>query len=188
MVPRTMAQAPVLHDFEVVLNHVDRGIEQQLHVRTARHSSETVARVWLRLIAFCMEWEERLEFGPGLSEPDSPDLLATDLTGQTTLWMKIGKADPAKVQRASDQNSRARIVVLFESTQRMEQFIAEAAEEKLTRLGRVELWCAPEEVLKKLGESEGRRAKVSATIVGDHLYLERGGEAIDGPLTRGRIG
>jgi uncharacterized protein YaeQ len=183
-----MAQAPVLHDFEVTLNHVDRGIEQQLHVRTARHSSETVERVWLRLIAYCMEWEERLEFGPGLSEPDSPDLLATDLTGQTTLWMKVGKADPAKVQRASNQNSRARIVVLFESAARMEQFVIAAAEEKLNRLSRVELWCAPQEVLSELGKTEGRRAKASVTIVGDHLYLERGGESFDGPFLRTVIG
>jgi len=183
-----MAQAPVLHDFEVVLNHVDRGIEQQLKVRTARHSSETLSRVWLRLLGYCMQWEERLAFGPGLSDPDSPDILSTDLTGVTTLWMRVGKADPAKVQRAADQNSRARIVVLFESAQRMEQFAQSAREESLNRLGRVELWSAPDELISELAQNEERRAKVSVTIVGDHLYLERDGRSLDGPLVRGSLG
>ncbi len=182
-----MAQAPVLHDFDVELNHVDRRLEKQLHVRTARHSSETMSRVWLRLVAFCMQWEERLAFGPGLSDPDAPDLLATDLTGQTTLWMRVGKADPAKVQRAADQNSRARIVVLFESAQRMEQFAQAARDEKLTRLGRVELAAAPEELLAQLATSEDRRAKIGLTIVGDHFYLQRDGESLDGPLVRGQL-
>jgi uncharacterized protein YaeQ len=92
------------------------------------------------------------------------------------------------VQRASDQNSRARIVVFFESEARMEQFVLATAEEKLNRLSRVELWSAPQEVLAELGKTEGRRAKASVTIVGDHLYLERGGESLDGPLVRRVIG
>jgi uncharacterized protein YaeQ len=134
-----------------------------------------------------MQWEERLAFGPGLSDPDAPDLLATDLTGQTTLWMRVGKADPAKVQRAADQNSRARIVVLFESVQRMEQFTQAARSEKLTRLGRVELAAAPEELLAELATSDDRRAKLGLTIVGDHFYIQRDGESLDGPLVRGQI-
>lgn len=183
-----MAQAPVLHDFELQLNHVDRSVEQKLHLRTARHSSETVERVWLRVLAFCHCWDERLAFGPGLSDPDAPDLLATDLTGQTTLWMRVGKADPVKVQKAADQNSRARIVVMFESQARLEQFVEAAKAAKLTRLSRVELWAAPDELIRALGSDEARRAKASVTIVGDHVYVERGGEALDGPLTRGTIG
>ena len=183
-----MAQAPVLHDFDLALSQVDLGIERRVQVRTARHPSETMSRVWLRVLAYCWKWEERIAFGPGLSDPDTPDLLSTDLTGLTTLWMRVGKADPAKVQRAADQNSRAGISVLFESPQRMEQFIAAAREEKLTRLTRVELAAAPTALLAALGAVEERRAKATVTIVGDHLYLERAGESFDGPILRGAMG
>ena len=183
-----MAQAPVLCDFDLALNNVDLGVERRVQVRTARHSSETMDRVWLRVLAFCWKWEERLAFGPGLSEPDTPDLLATDLTGQTTLWMRVGKADPAKIQRAADQNSGARIAVLFESAQRLEQFLAAAREQKLTRLGRVELACVPAELLRALGAVDERRAKASVTVVGDHFYLERDGESLDGPIEHAAVG
>jgi len=182
-----MAQAPVLCDFDLALNNVDLGVERRVQVRTARHSSETMDRVWLRVLALCWKWEERLVFGPGLGEPDTPDLLATDLTGQNTLWMRVGKADPAKIQRAADQNSGAKIAVLFESPQRMEQFLLAAREEKLTRLGRVELAAVSSELLSALGTVDERRAKATVTFVGDHFYLDRGGRSLDGPLERASL-
>lgn len=180
-----MALPAVLHDFDLMLSHVDRKLEQRIQLRTARHPSETMDRVWLRVLAFCWQWEERLAFGPGLSDPDAPDLLATDLTGQTTLWMRVGKSDPAKVQRASDQNSRARVAVLFESPLRMEQFLAGARDQKLARLARVELATVPAELLAALAPVDARRVKGTLTIVEDHLYLEQNGESLDGPIVRG---
>ncbi len=182
-----MAQAPVLCDFDLALNNVDLGVARRVQVRTARHSSETMDRVWLRVLAYCWKWEERIAFGPGLGEPDTPDLLSTDLTGETTLWVRVGKADPAKIQRAADQNSGARIAVLFESQQRMDQFLAAAREQKLTRLGRVELAAVPAELLRELGSVDERRAKATVTLVGDHFYLERNGESLDGPIERSSL-
>ena len=180
-----MAQPSVLYDFEIALSHVDKGLDQKLHLKTPRHPSETIDRLWLRVIAFCWQLEERLAFGPGLSDPDAPDLLATDLTGQTTLWMRVGKADPVKIQRAADQNAKARVVVLFESALRSEQFVTAAKYEKLTRLARVELATAPPEVLERLARTDQRRAKFGLTIVEDHLYVEIEGDSVDGAIERG---
>jgi len=180
-----MAQPSVLYDFEIALSHVDKGLDQKLHLKTPRHPSETIDRLWLRVLAYCWQFEERLSFGPGLSDPDAPDLLNTDLTGLPTLWMRVGKADPVKVQRAADQQPKARIVVLFESTQRCEQFVTAAKYEKLNRLGRVELATAPAEVLARLALADQRRAKLGLTIVEDHLYVEIEGDAVDGAIERG---
>ncbi len=182
-----MAQAQVLHDFDLALSHVDRGIDQRLSVRTARHPSETLDRVWARVLTYCLFWEERLVFGPGLSDPDQPDLEATDLTSVRTLWIRVGKPDPARVQKAADQNGRARIAVVFESPQRLDAFVAAAREAKLTRLGRVELIALDPELTSALARVEDRRAKAQVTFVGDHFYLERAGKSLDGPITRASI-
>jgi uncharacterized protein YaeQ len=182
-----MALPAPLHDFDIALSHVDRGLQQRLQVRTARHPSETMDRVWLRVLAFCWQWEERLAFGPGLSDPDAPDLLATDLTLQLALWMRVGKADPAKVQRVADQNARARVAVLFESPLRFEQFATTARAEKLSRVERVELATAPVELLAELGALDARRAKLGLTIVEDHLYVEHEGRSLDGAIVRGTL-
>lgn len=182
-----MAQAPVLYDFEIVLSHVDRGLDAKLDVRTARHPSETLDRVWLRVLAFCFFYEERLSFGKGLSDPDSPDLELRDLTGDLLLWVRAGKAEPSTVHKVVNQNGRARVAVFFESPQRMGAFVAAAQAEKLVKLARAELYAIEPALTAALAGRDERRAKLSVTIVGDQFYLERGGKSVDGALTRGRV-
>jgi uncharacterized protein YaeQ len=180
-----VSQAPVLYDFEVALAHVDRGLSEELSLRTARHPSETLARVFLRVLAFCFFHRERLVFGKGLSDPDAPDLEARDLTGLLSLWIRVGKAEPARVQKVADQNGAARVAVFFESPQRLEAFLAAAQAEKLSRLSRVELLAMDPKVASALAEKDERRHKLAVTIVGDHFYVEQGKRSVDGPLLRG---
>jgi uncharacterized protein YaeQ len=182
-----MAQAPTLYDFDLALSHVDRSLDARLNFRVARHPSETLDRVWLRVLAACLFHEERLVFGKGLSDPDQPDLEERDLTGVLTRWIRVGKAEPRAVQKAVDQNGRARVAVLFESPQRMEAFLADARAEKLTRLARAELAAVEPGLIAALASREERRAKASVTIVGDHFYVERDGKSVDGALARGAL-
>ena len=181
-----MALPATLHHFEIALNHVDRGIEQALVFKAARHPSETLERLWLRALAYCWQWEERIAFGPGLSDPDEPDLEVRDYTGQLTRWIRVGKPQAAKVQRAIDQHPGAKIAVLVDAPARLEAFLEEARAEKLTRIAKAELAAVDPELLKGLAEHEDRRAKRTLTWVGDHLYVDREGETLDGPLTRGQ--
>ena len=183
-----MAQAPVLYDFDIALSHVDRSLDVAISVKVARHPSETLDRLWLRVIAFCWLHEERLGFGPGLSDPDSPDLKLEDYSAKTKLWVRVGKADPIKIQRAIDQNSGARVAVLFGDPRRMQDFIAEAHEQGAGRVAKSELAAIEPSLLEELTRVDNRRTKLSLTIVGDHLYFDRGGTTFDGPLTRGVFG
>ncbi len=182
-----MAQAPVLYDFDIGLSHVDRSLDVPLSLKVARHPSETLDRLWLRVIAYCWLYEERLAFGPGLSDPDSPDIELKDYTGQTTLWVRVGKADPIKIQRAVDQNSGARVAVVFGSVARMESFIEDSREEGAQRVARAELAAIDGAVIEELARVESRRTRLSLTIVGDHLYVDRGGTTFDGAITRGSV-
>jgi uncharacterized protein YaeQ len=183
-----VAQAPTLHDFEIVLNDADRGLNVELRVKTARHPSETIERVWLRLLAYCWKYEERLVFGPGLSDTDAPDLLATDLTGQVTRWIRVGKIEPAKLQRAIDQHPSAKVSVLFESAARFEQLRAAAGEGAFPRLAGAELAFVDPALLSQLATGEDRRARITLTLVGDSFYLDRGGKTFEGEIQRGTLG
>ena len=180
-----MALASTLYDFQLTLSNVDRSVDQQLSFKVARHPSETMERVWLRVLAYCWLWEERLAFGPGLSEPEAPELETRDYTGLVTRWVRVGRADPLKVQRAVDQNGNAQVCVLFDSPDRMAAFLAEAAEAKAARVSKATLAAIDPELLKELASDEARRTKGTVTLVGDHFYLEVGGRALDGPLTHG---
>ncbi|HYI01019.1 YaeQ family protein [Hyalangium sp.] len=180
-----MALAPTLYDFQISLSHVDRSIDQpQLGIKVARHPSETLQRLWLRVIAYCWLWEERMTFGKGLGEPDAPDLECRDYTGLVTHWVRVGKADPLKLQRAVDQNPHAKVSVLFESVERLEAFIGEVREVKAARVAKAELAAVDAELLRALSAVDSRRVKLSLTFVGDHIYADCDGQHFDGPLTR----
>ena len=177
-----MALAPTLYDFDVTLSHVDRSFEQRLKLRPALHPSESRERLWLRVIAYCWLWDERIAFGPGLSEADSPDLVSTDLTGGLTQWIRVGKADPAKIRHAVRHHPAAKVAVLFESPSRMEAFLGAAQEQAIGQLSAVRLAAVDSALLAELAAEESRRTQLSLTIVGDHLYIDRGGRSLDGPL------
>ena len=182
-----MALAPTLYDFSIELHQVDAGVEQKLQLKTARHPSETLERVWLRVLAYCWKWEERLTFGPGLSDPDAPDLLATDLTGELTHWIRVGKAEPAKIQKVLDRNSRARVTVLFDAPARMEAFVEAARAEPKARWQRLELGAVEPTLVAALAREDSRRSKLTLTLVDDQLYIDKDGETLEGPLARASL-
>lgn len=180
-----MAAPSTLYDFQLSLSNVDRGIDQQLAFKLARHPSELMERVWLKVLAYAWLWEERLAFGPGLGDPDAPDLETRDYTNVVTRWVRVGKADPAKLQRMVDQNANAKVSVLFESPERQAAFLAEAAAAKLNRLAKAEFAAIDADLLAALAEKEDRRTKLTVTLTDDHFYLDRDGDSLDGPLVRG---
>jgi len=177
-----MALPPTLYDLQLTLSDPDRRVEVRSSLKLARHPSETSERLWLRLIAYFWRYDERLSFHPGLADADEPDLFSTDLTGRTTRWLRVGKADPAKVRRAVTQHSGATVSVLFESEARLASFVEEAAAGSVTHLEAVELGAVDQQLLRSLGRLETRRFKVGATLVGDHVYLDVNGESFDGPI------
>jgi uncharacterized protein YaeQ len=184
-----MALTPTLYDFQISLSDTERGVDQPaLSLKAARHPSETMERLWLRVLAFCAVWEERLAFSKGgLSDPDSPDLECRDYTGQLTRWARVGKPDPLRIQKEMDQRGGAKALVLFDSPERMEAFLVEAREAKALRVAKAELVAVDPELLRALAAHDGRRLKATFTFVGDHLYAEVDGESVDGPITRGAL-
>jgi uncharacterized protein YaeQ len=186
--PSRMALPATLYHFDLQLSNVDRGVDQALVLKAARHPSETLERVWLRVLALAWQWEERAVFGPGLSDPDAPDVVAARLDGTPSLLVRVGRPDPERIVRDVSQNSGARVAVLFDSPRRLEAFLADARTARLARLEQAELASVEPALLSELCAREDRRIRVSVTIVADHVYVERDGRSVDGPLVRGRYG
>lgn len=83
--------------FTVQLADVDRGVYEDLTLRVARHPSETDAFMLTRILAYCLEYRDGIEFGGGVSTADEPAVLARDLTGKITAWVEVGSPDAARV-------------------------------------------------------------------------------------------
>jgi uncharacterized protein YaeQ len=96
-----MAIGSTILVFTVQLADVDRGVYEDLTLRVAHHPSETDAFMLTRILAYCLEYRDGIEFGGGVSTADEPAVLARDLTGKITAWIEVGSPDAARVHFGS---------------------------------------------------------------------------------------
>jgi uncharacterized protein YaeQ len=66
----------------------------------ARHPSETEERLMVRLIAFALYADDRLEFGKGISDEDEPALWRKAYTDEIELWLEVGQPDETRIRKA----------------------------------------------------------------------------------------
>lgn len=104
-----MAIGSTIHTFSIQLADVDRGVYEELTLRVARHPSETDAYMVTRLLAYCLEYEEGIDFSAGVSTTDEPAVLVRDLTGAITGWIEIGAPDAARLHYGSKLADRTTI-------------------------------------------------------------------------------
>lgn len=95
---------------ELQVSDMDRHHYASHALTLAQHPSETEERLMLRLLAFALYADERLEFGRGLSTDDEPDLWRKDLTGLIELWIELGQPDESRVRKACGRASEVVVV------------------------------------------------------------------------------
>ena len=76
----------------------------------AQHPSENDFRLMVRLIAFMVNADERLEFTKGLSTDDEPELWQKSLTDEIELWVELGQPDEKRIRKAC---GRAKEVIIY---------------------------------------------------------------------------
>ena len=89
---------------------MDRQYYRDHALTIARHPSETDERMMVRLLAFALYADERLEFGRGLSTDEEPDLWRKSLTGEIEQWIELGQPTEQHIRKAC---GRARQVVVI---------------------------------------------------------------------------
>src|SRR6516164_945881 len=105
-----MALKSTIFKATVQISDLDRHYYAEHALTIARHPSETDERMMVRLVAFVLNADERLEFGKGLSTDDEPDLWLRDLTGAVEAWIEVGLPDERRLRRAS---GRSEVVKLY---------------------------------------------------------------------------
>jgi uncharacterized protein YaeQ len=105
-----MALKATVHRATLQVSDLDRHHYATHTLTLAQHPSETDARLMVRLLAFAMFAEERLEFGRGLSSEGEPDVWRRSLTGEIEHWIELGQPDEADVRRACGRARRVTVV------------------------------------------------------------------------------
>ena len=96
-----MALKPTIYKLKISLSDMDRAYYDTLSLTVAQHPSETLERMTVRILAFCINAEEHLAFTKGLCEPDEPDIFSHSLDGQMTLWIDVGEPSFERIKKAT---------------------------------------------------------------------------------------
>ncbi len=98
--------------FKATLNiaDLDRGYYAEHSLTLARHPSETDERMMVRLLAFALFADERLEFGKGLSATDEPALWLKNYDGSIKLWVEVGLPDERALRKAAGRAERVAVL------------------------------------------------------------------------------
>jgi len=105
-----MALKATIYKAELQISDMDRHYYASHALTLAQHPSETTERLMVRLLAFALHADERLEFGRGLSTEDEPDLWRRSLTGEIEQWIEVGQPDEQRIRKAC---GRARQVIVI---------------------------------------------------------------------------
>jgi uncharacterized protein YaeQ len=179
-----MLPAAVPLQFRIALSHVDRGIDRVQNVIVERHRLETREHLILRVLAWCLFYDDELRFGPGLSARNAADLWARDSTGRTTVWVECGAADADALRKVVLHNRGVAIHVLFGDPEGSAELLRQIGDLKRRppELDSIGIWGVDPELVARLATSDHQRQRWSVTVVGDHLYVESDGVTFDSEL------
>jgi len=105
-----MAVKATVFRAELQVSDMDRHYYATHALTLARHPSETDERLMVRLLAFALFADERLEFGRGLSSDDEPDLWKKSRSGEIELWIDLGQPDESRIRKACGRSDQVIVV------------------------------------------------------------------------------
>ena len=163
-----MAANATIYKAELQVTDLDRHYYASHALTLAQHPSETETRLLVRLLAFALHADERLEFGRGLSDEDEPALWRRDYTGDIEQWIELGQPDESRLRKASGR--AAQVVVVGYGGHAAEAWWKRNAG-ALARLRNLTVMELDDAELADAGELLGRGMRVTAMIQDGELQL-----------------
>ncbi|MFK7864500.1 MAG: YaeQ family protein [Pseudohongiellaceae bacterium] len=161
-----MALKPTIFKIKVSLTDLNRNIYESLNLTLAQHPSETTERMLVRLLAYCLNYHEQLEFCKGLSDTEEPDLWLKSLVGDTELWIEVGEPAVERIRKATRQAGQTAVYCFNSKADtwwQIEQPKLEGINAHISQL--------PWPELRLLAEMVERTMDVSVTISGDSVFV-----------------
>jgi uncharacterized protein YaeQ len=178
-----MAQTATIYAVTIDLADMDRGVYETLDLRVARHPSETAEYMLVRILAYCLEYEEGIEMTEGVSSGDDPALLVRDLTGRVTAWIEVGMPDAARLHRGSKHAGRVAVYTHRDAR----QLLAQLAGEKIHRGAEIPIRAFDRGRVEEAASLIERRTSLALSVSSGHLHLSFDTRTVEIPMIEHRI-
>lgn len=178
-----MALTSTIYNATVELSDVDRGVYETLELRLAMHPSESSEYLVTRLLAYCLEYTEGIEFTSGLSNGDEPAIVVRDLTGRITAWIEVGAPDADRLHRASKLGARVAVYTHRD----LRTFLAPLEGKRIHRAAEIPIYTFGRGFIDALAERLQRRVKIGLSVTEGHLYLDVDGASLTTVIEEHRL-
>jgi len=177
-----VALTATIYQFEIDLADNDRHVYESVNVRVARHPSESEDFLIARVLAYALEFTDRIEFSKGgISSPDEPAIAVRDLTGACERWIEIGTPEPERLHRAAKAARRVAVYVHRDPGKWLERL----AGERIHRPDAIDLWALDRPLIEALVDRLDRRMEFALSVTDRELLVSIGSEMLTG--TTGRL-
>lgn len=178
-----MALPSTLHNFDITLSDVDRGVYETLSLRVARHPSETGEFLVTRVLAYCLEHEEGIAFSKGVCEGDEPAVFVLDPSGRYRAWIEVGAPDADRLHRAAKAADRVAVY----STREWHSLKRQLEGKRIHRGEEIPIYSFDRELVRNLVSLLDRRMEIALSRTGGELYLDASGRSLTGTVSERRI-
>ena len=176
-----MALTSTVYNFDIDLADSDRGVYETLALRVARHPSESDEFLVTRVLAYCLEYEEGIEFSRGgLSDPDDPPLAIRDLTGALRAWIDIGTPAADRLHRASKGTPRVAVYIHKESA----QWLAGLRAAKIHKADDLQLYAVERSLVASLAAKLDRRMSFALAVSDREVFISLADVTLNGRIER----
>lgn len=179
-----MAIGATIHTFDVQLSDVDRGVYEQLSLKVAQHPSETLQFMATRVLALCLEHEEGIAFGDGISGGDEPAVVARDMTGALTAWIEVGAPEAERVHRGSMAADRTAVYTHRDP----DRVAARWAGKRIHRAEDVRLVSFDPGFIDAIADAVARRTSMTVSVMEGVLYVDVNGTSLTSAVHERRAG
>lgn len=161
-----MALKPTIYKLRISLSDINRNYYDTLNLTLAQHPSETIERMMVRVLAYCINAQEHLAFTKGLSEIDEPDLWVRSYDEQILLWIEVG--EPA-VDRLKKISHTAKEVKVYSFNSKSDVWWSQV-QNKMSMLP-VSVYKFEWDEVQSLAALVERTMDMSVSITGDSAYI-----------------
>lgn|SRR5690554_3920839 len=165
-----MAAKPTIYKLNLAISDFNRDYYDSLQLTTALHPSETLERMMARVLAYCLNAQENIAFGQGLSKVEEPDVWVKTLDDQITLWIDIGEPVPDRVKKSSRLAPEVK-VYSFNSKSKVWW---EQNKSKVAQFKNVKFYQFDWQQIQVLATFAERTMNWSLSISGDTVYVAAG--------------
>jgi uncharacterized protein YaeQ len=155
---------------------MDRHYYHEHALTLSMHPSETEERLMVRLLAFALQADERLEFGQGMTDENEADLWRKDLTGAIEQWIDVGLPDEKLIRKAC---GRAEQVIVYCYGGRTAELWFSQNSKELARLKNLTVVSLSAESTRGLAALVERTMSLQCTIQDDQMWFGNGQESVE---------